>query len=305
MKKWWDKDLQLYVDNNKLLNERQYVRKTITTIENLVSRPIIFSYKLVKGEEIIHIDYYVKNCYERIVPEVALLASISMGMHPKNYQLIVKVLNHFRHHLIIRDSKSKKNYRNSPLFLILCIEQGMGWPPTLLSLVNDITITLMETNIPGEVFTSPLSAWEVVTSLEAYFGDVNGVFNSEEVRAYNEKYKTKYTIKKAILTHIYTYERYIRCSGGVWSRASGYTLKLIPHRNLFFNADTNPLQVIDPYNNKPKLVPMKSANEATKTLVVWISPKNKNKKQFYFLQRKIKTWIDNIGNSHLPSSQTS
>ena len=81
-----------------------------------------------------------------------------MGMHPLNSQFILQVLNHFRHHLIIRATKSKRDYRNSSLFRILGIGQGMGWSPTLWSLVNDVTLALMEQSVPVDIFISPLSA---------------------------------------------------------------------------------------------------------------------------------------------------
>ena len=157
----------------------KYARKSVTTIANLISRTITFSYHFFKGTELIHIDYDAKNCYDRVVPEVAVKASRRIGLHPVNVNFIIQVLNNFRHHLLIISKKSKKDYRNSPLFRILGIGQGMGWSPTLWSLVNDVTLTLMESKVLGELFTSSLSALEVETSLEAYVDDVHGGVNEE------------------------------------------------------------------------------------------------------------------------------
>ena len=47
-------------------------------------------------------------------------------------------------------------------------------------------LTVMERQVPGEVYTSPLSAIQVATSLEAYVDDVHGGVNMEGVRHYNE-----------------------------------------------------------------------------------------------------------------------
>ena len=71
----------------------------------------------------------------------------------------------------------------------------MGWYSTLWSFVKDVTLSLMETAIPGEVFTSPLSALEVSSSLEAYVDDVHGGINDEGVRAYNKLHNTSLTIQ--------------------------------------------------------------------------------------------------------------
>ena len=90
--------------------------------------------------------------------------------------------------------------------------------------MNGVTLTFMERQIPGELFTSPLSALEVSSILEAYVYDVHGGINEEWVRAYNELHNTTLIVKQAILIHLYQSERYLRCSGGAWSRASGYYL---------------------------------------------------------------------------------
>lgn len=95
MKRWWAKDLQIHVDENQLVNERQYARKNITTIANLVSRTITFSYHIVKGTELFHINYDSKNCFDRVVPEVAVHASRRMGLHPVNAKFILLVLKKF------------------------------------------------------------------------------------------------------------------------------------------------------------------------------------------------------------------
>ena len=51
MKKWWAQDFQRVIDAKNLLNTKQYARKKMTTIANIMSRAITFSYHLLKGEE--------------------------------------------------------------------------------------------------------------------------------------------------------------------------------------------------------------------------------------------------------------
>ena len=72
MTAWWAKGLQHNVDKNNLMNANQYARKSVTTIANLISRTLTFNYHLIQGSTVAHIDYDAKNCYERVVPEVAL-----------------------------------------------------------------------------------------------------------------------------------------------------------------------------------------------------------------------------------------
>lgn len=100
-----------------------------------------------------------------------------MELHVVNAELIFRLLNNFRHHLLIKAQESKLDYRNSSLFRILGIEQGMRWSPTLCSFVNDVTLSLLENETPGELFTSLLSALEVASCLKSYVDDVNGGIN--------------------------------------------------------------------------------------------------------------------------------
>ena len=91
-----------------------------------------------------------------MIPEIASLASIRMGMHPSNAQWIVSLLQYFRHRLIIQNYPSQGFYEDSELLRVLGIGQGMGWSPTLWGLVNDITVRVMEHKSPVEIFRSQL-----------------------------------------------------------------------------------------------------------------------------------------------------
>lgn len=224
MKKWWAKDLQKVIDTKTLLNTKQYSRKKMTTIANIMSREITFSYHLLKGEDIVHIYYEAKNFFDRIIPEVAELAANSMGMNRVNTNFVVQVLKHFKHFLVIKEETSKKSYSDSPLMRIFGVGQRMGWSPTLWSIVNAVLMTIMEKQVPGEVYISPLSPLQVATSLEAYVDDVHGGVNMEGVRIYNKEHVTSLTLTQSIALHLHKYQRYLRCSGGTWLRASGYNL---------------------------------------------------------------------------------
>ena len=85
-------------------------------------------------------------------------------------------------------------------------------------------MVLMERHSPGEIFKSPLSAKEVFSCIEAYVEDVHGGVNEDGVRQYKSTTNQEVTIVDAILIYLYQYERYLRSSGGAWSRASGYLL---------------------------------------------------------------------------------
>ena len=102
----------------------------------------------------------------------------------------------------------------------------------------------MEHYSPGQVFRAPLSRDEIFSCLEAFVDDVHGGVNRDGTNLFNTKTGKTLTTSEAILMHLYKYERYLRSSGGAFSRASGYNLSLKPMSILpTFQAHTEPLVV--------------------------------------------------------------
>lgn len=152
---------------------------------NLWRRHITLAYNLVTGHSFYHIDFDAKKCYDKIIPEIAALASVLMGVHHTNAQWICLMLQSFRHIVLLQDIPSTGYYEDSEFFHILGIGKGIGWSPTVWGLVNDITMTLMEYLSPGVIFRSPLNRDIIFSFLEAYVGDVYGGVNSDGICQFN------------------------------------------------------------------------------------------------------------------------
>lgn len=104
-----------------------------------------------------------------------------------------------------------------------------------------------------------------------------------------------------LFLHIYKYERYLRSSGGAFSRASGYNLSLQPMKSLpMFKANKEPLIVMDTYTKQKKAIPMLYEATSTKIIGVWLQPDNNQSKQLTYIMDKVKSWTMTFGNSHLP-----
>lgn len=279
----------------------QYARKGANTMDNLWSRQLTFDYHRSTGTPFFHIDFDARNCYDRFVPEIASLASVRMGTHPSNAQWITQLLQSFRHRIIIQGELSKSFYEDTNLIRVLGIGQGMGWSPTLWGLVNDITIRVMNKHSPGQLLTSPLTRDEIFSSLEAYVDDVHGGVNLTGTRKYNEENNEKLDLTDSILLYLYKYERYLRASGGAFSRASVYNLSLQPFTSPpIFHANQQSLQVTDPYSMECKDIPMLSPSTPTKILGVWLQPDNDQRRQLLYIQEKAQAWVNTFGYSHLP-----
>ena len=171
---------------------------------------------------------------------------------------------------------------------IFGVGQGMGWSPTLWSIVNDVIMTIIEQQVPGEIYLIPLSALEVATILEAYVDDVHGGVNMEGVRLYNMKHGTSLTLTQAISMHLHKYERYLRCSGGAWSRASGYHLSFArKNKKLVYRSQSTSVTTIDTFTNQSKSIIMNSPSEETNTLRVYLIPGNTCTQQVLLMQSKV------------------
>lgn len=265
MKRWWARELQDSVDSENLMNQKQYARKGVTTMAKLWSRHLTFSYNMSMGQPFVQIDFDAKNFYDRVIPKVSHLAAVRMEMQPKNAQLILNMLQSFRHRIIIQGSPTQGYYSDSTMFRILGIGQGMGCSQILWGLVNDITMHLMESNSPGEMFRSPLSPTTIFSCIEAFVYDVHGGVNDDGTNIYNAAKKTQLSLTEMILVYLHRYERYLRRSGVAWSRASGYFLFPTTNSNgTLFRADTTTLSIIDPYTGKTKAILMLSALTPTK-----------------------------------------
>ena len=168
--------------------------------------------------------------------------------------------------------------------------------------MNDVIMTVMEQQVPGEIYHSPLSALEVATSLEAYVDDIHGGVNMEGVRHYNEQHGTTISLTQAIAMHLHKYERYLRCSGGAWSRASGYHFSYEKmKKKLVYMSQSTSVTTFDPFTNRSKTILMKPPSDETKTLGVYMSPGNECKQQVILMQSKVTEWIGNIGKKNLPA----
>lgn len=82
MKLWWAKELQGDIDKKSRMSKQQYARRGAITMDNLWSRQLTFDYHRSTGVPFFHVALYVRNYYDRVIPEITSLDSIRMGMHP-------------------------------------------------------------------------------------------------------------------------------------------------------------------------------------------------------------------------------
>ena len=69
------------------------------------------------------------------------------------------------------------------------------------------------------------------------------------------------SLTDAVLVYLHRYERYLRSSGGAWSRASGYALQVRTqnYRNAFYSFQEY-ITIQDPYTKAPKQIPLLKPN---------------------------------------------
>ena len=161
------------------LNEAQYARREQVAQNSVLNKRLSYDLQLITREEAFQSDNDAMSCYDRIVDDIAVLACMRMGLGKKAGKFLKRVLNHFKHQIVIGGSPSEEYFKNEVSRRIHGTGQGTGWSPTIWSAVCDIIITLCERHYPGQLFWSPNGEVAAKQNVDALLDDSNLSVNAE------------------------------------------------------------------------------------------------------------------------------
>ena len=98
---------------------------------SVLNKRLSYDLQLVLREEDFQYDNDAMSCYDRIVDDVAVLACMRMGLRKKVGGFLKKVLNHFRHHIVIGGEPSTEFFKNEVNNRLHGTGQGTGWSPII------------------------------------------------------------------------------------------------------------------------------------------------------------------------------
>ena len=80
MKHVWARELAKKIYKSKILNQAHYARKGKIAQTSVLNKRISYDLQLVLREESFQADNDATDCYDRIIDNVAVLASTRMGL---------------------------------------------------------------------------------------------------------------------------------------------------------------------------------------------------------------------------------
>ena len=212
MKEVWARRLMTSAD--PLLIDSQNAKKQKVAQSAVLNHRLGMDLTLAKHSEAIIVVNDAVNCYDRIILEVAALASMRMGMTIACSIFFINLLRSVKHFLVLGSLVTEGFVQSSKSEPLDGTGQGAGWSPVTWMTVFDIVLTAVRKFQPGVLYRSPDKTVEDRRDAEGYVDDSNQGVNSEGVEKYNEERGSEMTIGEAALKANQAFERYLSLTGG-------------------------------------------------------------------------------------------
>ena len=141
------------------------------TQSGVLSHRIALDAMFVQGEESIIIENNAVNFFDRILPNVAAVAMMRLGMTIGMVWFYMNFLESANHHIMLGNTPSEVAYAHSQNTPIMRSGQGTGWAGPSWFAVSDILFTSLAKNQPGVYLVSPDGKTEDFRTAEASVDD--------------------------------------------------------------------------------------------------------------------------------------
>ena len=212
MKALWSRALMRAV--SPILHPSQNALQGRVTQSGVLSHRIALDTMFVRGEECIIVENDAVNCFDRILPIIAALALMRLGMTPGMVRFYLNFLERAEHHILLSNKPSREKYAHSQNTPIMGSGQGTGWAGPSWFAVSDILFTSLAQNQPGIYLVSPDGETEDFRTAEASIDDARQVVNTGGVNKFNREQGTSLTLEQAATRACQGFERYLTLTGG-------------------------------------------------------------------------------------------
>ena len=113
MKFVWAKALTKNVSDSGQLSEAQYARRGQIAQMSVLNKRLSYYLQLILREEAFQADNDAMNCYDRIIDNIAVIASLRMGLSSKGGEFLKRQLTAFQHKILLNGKPSKEYFCNS------------------------------------------------------------------------------------------------------------------------------------------------------------------------------------------------
>ena len=214
MKEVWAR--RLLTEADPLLLDSQNAKKQKVAQSAVLNHRLGMDINLAKHSDATIVVNDAVNCYDRIILEIAALATMRMGMEIACATFFLTLLRSVKHFLVLGTLVTKGFVQSSETEPLDGTGQGAGWSPVAWMTVFDIVLTAVRKFQPGVLYRSPDRTVEDRRDIEGFVDDSNQGVNTEGVAKYNKERGSEMTIGEAALKANQAFERYLSLTGGSW-----------------------------------------------------------------------------------------
>ena len=306
MKAMWSSALMKAV--TPVLQTTQNALRGRVTQSGVLSHRIALDTIFVLGEECIIIENDAVNCFDRILPHIAAMAFMRLGMVLGMVTFYLNFLEAAEHSIILGGEPTERKYAHSESTPILGSGQGTGWAGPSWYAVSDIIFTGLTENQPGIYLESPDRNTKDFRTAEASVDDARQGVNTSGVEKFNRENGTNLTLIQAANRACQGFERYLTLTGGKFALDKTMCYVLIPdmggmeRRYLGGKEIDLKLELNENFKGTTTTLNRYQPEEAHKMLGIYTDPASTLKEQKEYMTAQAKEWNTRMLGSTLDSS---
>ena len=275
----------------KMLNEGQYgSRPKRNAVDPVMLEELQFEISRISRRMLIQTNYDASACYDRIIPNLAMIASQKFGVNPKVTLTNATTLQKARYHVRTDLGLSSTSFGHEPEAPIYGIGQGAGNASQTWGFISSMLLDAYNERATPATYCNPDRSNATHLAMVGFVDDKNGQANKFDAQQDLESLKWLMTQAQSNAT---TWAKLLGASGGALelSKCSyhvvfwKFSIQGAPVLTNMKN-EIPSLTVLDPYTEQPCDLEYLNTYQAHKTLGHYKEPAGIQAEQFKQLKQK-------------------
>ncbi|KAI2490272.1 hypothetical protein MHU86_24293 [Fragilaria crotonensis] len=173
-----------HAESLSLLNDGQYgSRPHRNAIDPVFIEELQFEISRLTRKTLVQTNYDAASCYDRIVPNLAMVASQTFGVPPSVTASNARTLKHARYHIRTEMGLAEESYTHSNTHPIYGTGQGSGNSPAIWCFLSSLLYDCYDQKAAKATYKNPSTSETVELGMVGFVDDSNGqtnLFDHEE-----------------------------------------------------------------------------------------------------------------------------
>ena len=305
MKEIWARRLLTVADPK--MNTSQNAKKNRVVQSSVLGHRLGLDIALTTHGEMIVVENDAVNCYDRIIIELAAIATIRMGMARSAAIFMLEILRGMTHYLVLGSEVTEGSIKTTEDVRLDGTGQGTGWSPVIWMTVFGVVLRAVQLFQPGVRFTSPDGKEIDERWVEGHVDDSRQCVNKEGVEKYNREKGSNLTLGEAAICANQAFERYLSLTGGKLAIQKTITYHLGTCRDgerysFFLKEQDPPFKLTENFGSRTWDVKHYPPTKPHKMLGIQTAPVECVQKQVNSLKEKIAKWKEDMKDPRLNAS---